>query len=65
MLKPRFNRDIEPPTSNQLRLIARLTLALRIREPSVKSFGEAGRMIQELLRELEYRKLHSKKAVSK
>jgi len=57
-----MDRDREPPTPNQLRLIARLTVALRIREPSVKSFGEAGRMIQGLLHEKEMRKhaVHAK-----
>jgi len=44
-------RDEIPATSAQLRLIAILTAQLRIREPTIKTFGEAGLFIQALYKE--------------
>ena len=41
-------RDTIPATPAQLRLIAILTLDLHVPEPRVDSFGDAGRLIQDL-----------------
>ena len=41
-------RDTLPATPAQLHLIAILTLQLHIPEPRVTSFGDAGRLIQDL-----------------
>lgn len=43
------------PTPGQLRYIALLSSKLGIQEPHVHTFGEAGRMINELKRELAHR----------
>ncbi len=48
--------DDRRATGPQLRYIAILTARLKISEPVVKGFGEAGRMIRELEAEQEYRK---------
>jgi len=48
--------DERDATSAQLRLIAIKSAKLKIPEPTVKKFGEAGLMIRELGREEEYRK---------
>lgn len=44
------------PTSAQLRLIAILSAQLKMGEPTVRTFGEAGRLIRGLYKEREYRK---------
>ena len=49
-------RDFEPPTPGQITTIARLSMALRLPEPSVRTQAEAGRMVRELLAEMEYRR---------
>lgn len=56
------NNNYSPklPTSNQLRYIALLSMKLHIPEPHVETFGEAGRLINEYKKELEYRKTHKK-----
>lgn len=45
-----------PATPKQLRYIALLSSQLKMPEPRVTSFGEAGRMISELKAEKEHRK---------
>ncbi len=49
-------RGEQGPTPGQIRYIARLTRDLKMPEPTVLSFGEAGRMIQELKAEGAYRR---------
>ena len=49
-------RDELPATGPQLHLIAVLTLSMKMKEPVIKTQGEAGRMIQELYRERDARK---------
>ncbi len=44
------------PTPGQLKYIARLTWDLGMREPSVRSFGEAGLLIRELETERAHRR---------
>jgi len=51
-----MNKNFEPATGPQLRLIALLTAQMRMREPRVESQAEAGRLIRELYREREWRK---------
>lgn len=49
-------REKEKPTPRQIRYIAILSHKLGMKEPYVATYGEAGRMISELKRELKYRK---------
>ena len=49
-------RDELPATGPQLHLIAVLTLSMKMKEPVIKTQGEAGLYIQELYRERESRK---------
>ena len=49
-------RGEQNPTPGQIRYIAILTRDLGMPEPSVRSFGEAGRMIRELEAERTYRR---------
>ena len=48
--------DDRDPTPGQLRYIALLTAELKMPEPTVRSYGEAGRMIRELQAERTYRR---------
>lgn len=60
--------DERGATGPQLRYIAILSMRLKIPEPVVKGFGEAGRMIRELEAEEKYRKtkkLHPPKPVAR
>jgi len=55
-------RDTIPATPAQLHLIAILTLQLHLPEPTIKTFGDAGREIQALyaLRRLRRNAVQSK-----
>jgi len=48
--------DDRDPTPGQLRYIAKLSAAARRPEPSVRSYGEAGRMIRELEAEVAFQR---------
>ena len=55
---PRDYEGNEPPaTPRQLRYIALLSRELGMREPTIKTMGEAGRMIRHLQTELKGRKI--------
>lgn len=53
--------DYLPPTPAQIRLIARLSASLGIREPRVETMAEAGKMIRELREEREFRRVARKR----
>lgn len=58
-------REKEKPTPRQIRYIAILSYKLGMKEPYVATYGEAGRLITELKKELEYRKHKNRKTSNK